>query len=93
MKHDEQIPACGDTAQCTCSVEAVVTVDGRGQMVLPKEVRDRAGISAGDRLAVIFWEKEDDVCCITLIKAAFFDGMVRSLLGPMMEAISSGKQG
>lgn len=92
MKHDEHIPACGDTAQCRCSVEAVVTVDGRGQMVLPKEVRDRAGISAGDRLAVIFWEKEDDVCCITLIKAAHFNGMVRSLLGPMMEDISSGKK-
>ena len=80
---------CGNTTSCNCSVEAVVTIDGRGQMVLPKEVRDRAGISAGDRLAVVFWEREGDVCCITLIKAAHFNGMVKSLLGPMMEELST----
>jgi len=29
-----------------------------GQMVLPKELRDRAGIKGGDKLALIGWEKE-----------------------------------
>jgi len=29
-----------------------------GQMVLPKDLRDRAGIKGGDKLAVIGWEKE-----------------------------------
>ncbi|TFH10270.1 MAG: AbrB family transcriptional regulator, partial [Candidatus Atribacteria bacterium] len=32
---------------CGCyKVQAMVTVDERGQMVLPKDVRDRAGIKA-----------------------------------------------
>ncbi|HTY82329.1 MAG TPA: AbrB/MazE/SpoVT family DNA-binding domain-containing protein, partial [Dehalococcoidales bacterium] len=35
---------CGNTFQ----VEALVSVDERGQMVLPKETRDKANIHAGD---------------------------------------------
>ena len=34
-------------------VEAVVGVDERGQMVLPKELREKIGIRAGDKLAII----------------------------------------
>lgn len=71
-----------------CQVEAVVTIDDRGQMVLPKEVRERAQIKAGDKLAVVVFEKEGKACCITLIKSENFDGMVRSLLSPMVEDIT-----
>ncbi|HOI59253.1 MULTISPECIES: HgcAB-associated protein HgcC [unclassified Methanoculleus] len=71
-----------------CTIEAVVSVDARGQVVLPKEIRDRAGIAPGDRLAVVFWEKEGDVCCITLIKASHFNGMVTTLLSPMAEDLA-----
>ena len=49
-----------------CQVEAVTSIDERGQMVLPKEIRDKAGIRAGDKLAVITWRKEGQVCCISL---------------------------
>jgi antitoxin PrlF len=77
--------------ECACTVEAVVPVDSRGQMVLPKDIRERADISPGDRLAVVFWEREEDVCCITLIKAEHFSGMVKTLLTPMMEGISDQK--
>ncbi len=72
-----------------CRVESVTSVDERGQMVLPKEVRKKANIQAGDKLAVITWEKEEQVCCITLIKAADFQGMVREFLGPMMKDLVS----
>jgi len=34
-------------------VESLVGVVERGQMVLPKELRDRADIKAGDKLAVV----------------------------------------
>lgn len=70
-----------------CRVESVTSVDERGQMVLPKEVRDKAGIRAGDKLAVISWEKGGKVCCISLIKADEFAEMVRGMLGPMMKEI------
>ena len=40
---------------CGCfRVEAVLSVDERGQMVLPKEIRERAGIGAGEAPAISF---------------------------------------
>jgi len=71
-----------------CKVEAVVSVDERGQMVLPKELREKAGIQAGDKLAVIAMEKKGEICCLSLIKAQEFAGMIRNLLGPLMKEMS-----
>lgn len=68
-------------------VESVISVDDRGQMVLPKEIRERAGITAGEKLAAISWEKDGRVCCISLIKARDLTEMVSGLLSPMMEEI------
>lgn len=68
-----------------CRVESVVSVDERGQMVLPKEIRLRAGIQAGDKLAVVIWEKGDEVCCISLMKVDELSGVVRDTLGPVMK--------
>ena len=65
-------------------MDSLVSVDDRGQMVLPKELRDKAGIKGGDKLAVITWEKEGKLCCISLIKAEEFGGMIKGLLGPLM---------
>jgi len=70
-----------------CKVESLISLDERGQMVLPKEIRDKAKIRAGDKLAVISWEKEGKICCISLIKAEDFAEMVKGLLGPMMKEI------
>lgn len=54
-------------------------------MVLPKEIRERAGIKGGDKLAVVIWEKGKQVCCISLIKTETMEGMVKDFLGPMMK--------
>ncbi len=70
-----------------CAVEALVTVDERGQMVLPKELRAKAGIKAGDKLAVTSWEKDGEVCCIALIKAGNLESMVKGIMGPLMKDI------
>jgi len=59
-------------------------------MVLPKEIRDKANIRPGDKLAVISWEKEGGVGCISLIKAENLTEMVRGLRGPMMKEIAGG---
>jgi AbrB family looped-hinge helix DNA binding protein len=74
----------GKGASC-CAVEALVTVDERGQMVLPKELRAKAGIKAGDKLAVTTWEKDGEICCIALIKAGSLETMVKGMLGPVMK--------
>lgn len=70
-----------------CKVESVISVDERGQMVLPKETREKASIRAGDKLALISWEKEGKICCLFLIKAEELAGMVKSMLGPIMKEI------
>ena len=76
----------GKSASC-CAVEALVTVDERGQMVLPKELREKAGIKAGDKLAVTTWEKDGQICCIALIRAGSLETMVKGMLGPVMKDI------
>ena len=77
-------PCCATPALSCCKVESLVTVDDRGQMVLPKELRDRAGIKGGDKLAVIGWEKEGKVCCLSLIRVEELSMMVKGVLGPLM---------
>ena len=66
-----------------CNVESVIAVDERGQMVLPKEIRDKANIKAGDKLSIVSWKKDDKICCISLIKVEEFAVMIKDLLGPM----------
>jgi len=44
-------------AAASYEIEAIVSVDERGQMVLPKQTRARAGIRAGDKLALVGWRK------------------------------------
>ncbi len=83
-KNEYCCPPASNSMGC-CRVEAVISVDERGQMVLPKEIRERAKIDAGDKLAVINWEKDGKICCILLIKAEDLTSMVRSILGPVMK--------
>ena len=76
----------GTGATC-CRVDALVGVDERGQMILPKEIRLKADIAAGDKLAVTLWEKDGKVCCISLIKVEELTEMVKGMLGPVMKEI------
>ncbi len=78
--------AAGGALNC-CKVESLISVDERGQMVLPKEIRDKANILPGDKLALVSWEKDGKICCINLIKAEEFGDMVKGLLGPMMKEV------
>ena len=87
MANKAKDTCCEPTGIGCCKVEAVVSIDERGQMVLPKEIREKANIRAGDKLAVTSWEKEGKVCCISLIKAEDLTNMVRSMLGPIVGEI------
>ena len=66
-------------------VQALVRVDDRGQMVLPKDVREKAEIRGGDKLALTTIEKDGKVCCILLTRSDDFVQVVQSALG---EAVS-----
>lgn len=76
----------GEGAGC-CSVQAVVSVDERGQMVIPKDVRERAGIRPGDKFALVTWEKDGQVCCLSLVRAENLAEMVREMLQPVMQGL------
>jgi AbrB family looped-hinge helix DNA binding protein len=78
-------------ASC-CKVESLISVDERGQMVLPKEMREKANIRPGDKLALISWEKNGKICCISMVKAEDFGDMVKGLLGPMMKEMATTSQ-
>jgi len=81
--------ATGNQGCGCCNVETVVSIDERGQMVLPKEMREKAGIKPGDRLAVISCcDSGGKVCCLTLVKAESLSGMVKDFLGPIMKDIT-----
>ncbi len=56
-------------------------------MVLPKEIREAADIRAGDKLAVIGWEKKGKICCISLIKVEQIAHTVRDILAPVMRNV------
>jgi antitoxin PrlF len=79
---ERENPSCCTPA---CRVEAILTVDERGQMVLPKDIRDRAGIQPGGKLALISWERDGEVCCISLINTGRLMGLVQEALAPMMK--------
>jgi antitoxin PrlF len=74
-----------DSTGSSYRIEAVVSVDERGQMVLPKELRQRAGIGAGDKLALVAFEDKGEICCISFFKVDDLSGMVRDKLGPVMQ--------
>ncbi len=79
---------CMSEGSC-CRVESVVSIDERGQMVLPKEIREKANIKAGDKLAIVGWESKGKLCCISLLKTEQLGDMVKIVLGPMMKALST----
>jgi AbrB family looped-hinge helix DNA binding protein len=71
----------------SCRMVAVIAMDGRGQIVLPKSLRDRADMKEGDRFCVVSSEEDDKVCCISLLKADEIDETVKDILGPIMKDI------
>ena len=88
-RKSDGVNCCGSSgvAASCCKVEALVSIDERGQMILPKEIRDKANIRAGDKLAVTSWERDGKICCISLIKADELTEMVKGILSPVMKDI------
>ncbi len=76
----------GDT--CCCRIDAVVTIDAKGQIVLPKDLREKADIKPNDKLAVVAVEKDGKICCLTLVKTDMLVGAVSKALGPLLKAVT-----
>jgi len=67
-----------------CQIVAIVSVDARGQMVLPKELRKQAGIAPGDKLAVTALRQGGRVVCLALCKANDLGSKIEELLRPLL---------
>ena len=85
MRKSKRSPAPVQLAANCCRVESIISVDDRGQMVLPKELREKAKIKAGDKFALVSWDKNGEVCCLYLIKTDFLAETVKDFLGPMLK--------
>jgi antitoxin PrlF len=78
----------GESQPC-CKVESVVSVDERGQMVLPKDLREKVNIKPGDKLAVVSYAGKDGAtCCLALIKVDDLSNLVKQMLGPVFKEVS-----
>jgi antitoxin PrlF len=84
VNQKETMSSCAGISGACCKVEALMSIDDRGQMVLPKDIREKAGIVPGEKMAVVSWEKSGKVCCLFLVKADDIAVYVKDFLGPFM---------
>jgi len=70
-----------------CKVDAVVTIDAKGQIVLPKDIRDKAKLKPDDKLAVIGCERDGEICCIIMVKAEKLGNTISNVLGPILKEV------
>ncbi len=74
-----------------CKIDSVVTVDSKGQIVLPKDLREKASIKPNDKLALIDVECGGCISCIVMVKADTLGNTVKGMLGPIFqEAFAEG---
>jgi antitoxin PrlF len=90
-KKNPKVTFCSPTSKegSICKVESIISIDDRGQMVLPKELRDKANIRAGDKLALVSWDKGGEICCLYLIKTEHLAERIKDFLGPMMKEMAT----
>jgi AbrB family looped-hinge helix DNA binding protein len=82
-------PCCAELKDITscCTVESVVSVDERGQMVLPKDLRAKANIKTGDKFAVVSCQSGGKIYLIALVKTEDLAAPVKGFLGPALKEI------
>jgi len=78
------VSSCNNDA---CKIDAIVTMDAKGQIVLPKDLREKADLKPTDKIAVVACEKEGKVCCIVMIKAERLAGAVSKTLSPLLKGV------
>ena len=83
VKNDQGICCSTNEETASCQVDAIVSMDGRGQIILRKEVREKANMKTFDKFAVITCEMDGKVCCVALVKTDRFVETAKDILGPL----------
>lgn len=87
MNKEEKECCPSNEEESCCHVEGVVTVDAKGQIVLPKSLRENMAIKEKDKLIVVGMKEKGEVTSISLFKAEKMNNMVKIMLKPIMEEI------
>lgn len=72
----------------SCSIEAVVSIDERGQLVLPKDLREKFGVRAGDKFVIVSIENNSSLCCIAFIKSDQLNNIVMGQIAPVFTTLN-----
>lgn len=75
------------TSEICCGVDAVVAVDSKGQIVLPKDLREKLRLKPNDKLAIISCGRGEEACCLIMVKAENLGSTVKSFLGPIFREV------
>ena len=86
-KGNQNFEGRGSSESC-CKVESIITIDERGQLILPKEVRQKASLEPGEKLLVVVLEKEKTACCLALIKVSEIEKEVEELISPLFKGMA-----
>jgi AbrB family looped-hinge helix DNA binding protein len=70
-----------------CKIDAIANVDSKGQIVLPKDMREKMRLKPNDKLALVGFERDNEMCCIVIIKAEKLENTVSKMLGPMLKDV------
>jgi len=62
-------------------IDAIVTVDLKGQILLPKNVQEKTGFEPNEKIALLSLEKDGELCCLLMIKAEKLGEAVTKALG------------
>lgn len=71
----------------TFSVEAIVSCDDRGQLVLPKEVRKRLKITSGEKMALLNVTHKENEFLLTLIRVTSLEELIKNYMTPVVKDI------
>lgn len=78
---------CPSETATKCAIEAILVIDERGQVLFPKELREKFKLKAGDKLVAISCSRGGEICCLTLVKAEDLAKSVKEFLGPLLKEL------
>jgi AbrB family looped-hinge helix DNA binding protein len=74
---------CGQVARpATYKIDAVTSIDARGQVVIPKGIRGEMEWKAGKKLAIIIKEQNGKPCCVSIMSVDALSTPIKEILEP-----------
>ncbi len=75
---------CSDkNAGAACRIDSITTMDARGQIVIPKDMREALDWKAGDKIALITRKSDNKPCCLMLVNVNSLSGHVKGFINTL----------